>query len=176
MKKIFYLLLMPVIIFTFLGCESAYGVSGLENFSENACSFGLNDGLLPGNREFLTDYLYEEGDYHYWTDGSYSKAKTFVMLQYSEPIYQKVKSLCENYYSFSPVQFNCGDFAFSEPHDVYESSEYDFSGLQMFGYNDDTCTLIFIGCVGYAFNQYETINVSIFTEFFIDEFGAYLTT
>ena len=176
MRKILCLLLVPVIIFTFLGCERAYEVSGLENFSENACSLGLNDGILPGDRKFLADYPYEEGNYHYWTDGSYSKAKTFVRLQYSEPIYQKAKSLCENYYSFSTTQFNYGDFVFSEPHTVYESSEYDFSGVQMLGYNDITCTLIFIGCAGYTFDQSETINEFSFSEFFVDEFGAYLST
>lgn len=175
MKKIFCLLLASVIIFALFGCDSSYAISGIENFSENDCSMGLNDGLLPSDQQFLSDYPYENGSYHYWTDGDYSVAKTFVMLQYSEDVYAEAKAVCEAEYSFSETQFYYEDFTFSKPDILFERPEFENRGAQMLGYNDDTCILIFVGFIGYEIDQREMFSQSEFAELFDDEFRSFLT-
>lgn len=175
MKKTLCLFLVLVSIFVFSGCDNSYEISGLENFSKNICSMGTCDGLLPTDSLFLSDHPYVNGDFHYWTDGDYTQAKAFVRLQYSEHIYLYKKSICENYYSVPQTQYQYEDFLFSEPNLIYEDiTNIPDAGMQMFGYDDATCTLVFISCYGYEFDRCKTITPSLFNEFFSNEFGRYL--
>ena len=101
MKKIccgIFLVLCTIIL---CSCNS-FEIQGLDRFNENDCCFGLNYGLLPEGQDFLSDFLYEDGDYRYKRN-NYGKAqaKTFVMLQYPEYVYQEVKAVCQNYFVFS---------------------------------------------------------------------------
>ena len=176
MKRILCLFLMAGIILTFSGC-SRFEVHGLENFSENACSLGLNDGLLPGDRQFLSDYAYEAGDYHYWYADTIRqiKAKTFVRLQYPESIYLQAKSACEAYYPFAAEAYRFEGFVFPAPASANRASGSPSLGMQIFGYNDAACTLIFIGCYGYAYNRLESTTESDFAGFVSQEFGAHFS-
>lgn len=174
MKKNYCLLLMLVITFAFTGCDASYSVSGLDNFSSQTCSMGLNDGLLPEDEQFLSEYPYETGTYRYWTDGNYSVAKTFVLLQYSEAIYPQAKAACEEQYSFLETQYHYEDFAFSNPNILFGPPEYDYSGAQMLGCDDDSCTLVFIGFFGYEIDESDVFSQSEFEEFFIKEFSSWV--
>ena len=70
-------------------------IKGIENFSENSCDKGLNNGLLSGNHNFLVNYPYQDAEYQYWTDGSYQQYKTFVCLRYAKEVYENAKVVCQ---------------------------------------------------------------------------------
>ena len=171
MKKTICLYLALVIIFLISGCDNSYEVSGIENFSKDLCSMGTCDGLLPTDSLFLSDYTYLNGAFRYWTNGDYTQAKAFVRLQYAEDIYFNKKSLCESYYDVAGTQFLYKNFVFSAPNRIYGNTENVLNqGMQMFGYDDATYTLIFIGSFGYEFNRLETITPYLLSEFLDNEF------
>ena len=172
MKKAICLLLILGSILVLVGCDSSYEISGMENYSKNLCSKGTCDRLLPTSSLLVA---YSHGEFYYWTDGNYTKAKAFMELQYPEDTYLYNKSVCESYYSFSQTEYLYENYLFSMPNRIYEDSEnLPATGMYMFGYNDSTCSLIFIGFSGYAFDHREAITPALFREFFGKEFGGYL--
>lgn len=177
MKRILSLFLVSITVFAFSSC-SQFEVLGLDNFSENTCSLGLNDGLLPGDRQFLVDYAYEDGDYIYLynDDLKQIKAKTFVWIRYSEAVYPQAKSACEDYYRFTSEPYIYGDFIFSTSSFLHKPNEDNSVKIQTFGYNDNTCTLVFLGCYGYELNLNDSITESDFIDFLNNELGSDLFT
>lgn len=177
MKKILCNVLLFLLVGFLCGCNS-FEIQGINNFTEYDCCFGLNDRLLPENRTFLSNYTYDEGSYHYWRNNyGQAKAKTFVRLQYSEIIYHQAKSACQDYYNFSTTQYNYEDFVFYAINIADGDVRIDFKypGLRMLGYNDNTCTLIFIGYLNdNAMDNDNQITTSNFLDFFNDQFGEYI--
>lgn len=176
MKRMCCILLAMLSVLIFSGCDSSYEISGLDRFNENICSFGTCDRLLPANSMFITNRPYEDGDFYYWTDGNYTQAKALVWLQYSEDIYLFKKSVSiDGYYDFSGTQYEYEGFVFSAPKILFEANETTPPhGIQMCGYNDTTCTFIFIGSYGYEFDSCETKTQALFEDFFEEEFAGYL--
>lgn len=177
MKSAICLILLLVSILAFSGCDSSYEIVGLDRFDENICSMGTCDGLLPGDKEFLSAYAYEDGTYYYWTDGNYLHAKTFVRLQYPEDIYTRAKLHCENYYTFSEITYTYGDYVFSQAR-TYSMGE-PLTSVQMLGCDDDSCALLFVGSFGYEIDKYYEsgmITEAVLADFLSTEFGDRLKT
>lgn len=176
MKRICCILLAMLSMLTLFGCDSSIEVSGLDRFNENVCFIGTCDGLLPANSMFISNRPYEDGNFYWWTDGWYSQAKALVWLQYSEDIYLLKKSVSiDGYYDFSGTQYEYEGFVFSAPNIMYNATETSPSqGIQMCGYNDATCTFIFIGSYGYEFDGAEIKTQALFEDFFEEEFAGYL--
>ena len=174
MKRVCCILLALLSVLVFSACDSSYEIPGLDRFSENICSFGTCDRLLPGDKTFLSSYEYEDGSFYYWTDGDYHQAKAFVRLQYSEDVYANAKAAAENCYYYSVTQYKYDGFVFSEPRQYFDEEYSLRSEMQMFGYDDSTCTLVFISSYGYEFDRRETKTPSLFAELFADEFEEYL--
>ena len=177
MKNAVCFLLALVIVLMCSGCDQSYEVTGLDRFNENVCTAGTCDGLLPADSMFISNRPYEDGDFYYWTNGEYTQAKALVWLQYSEDIYLFKKPLNEIYYDFSETQYEYNGFIFSAPNIMFEATETTPAhGIQMYGYNDATCTFIFISSYGYDFDRSENITQSLFEEFFKNEFEGHLKT
>ena len=166
-----FLVLCTIIL---CGCNS-FEIQGLDRFNENDCCFGLNYGLLPEGQDFLSDFLYEDGDYRYKRN-NYGKAqaKTFVMLQYPEYVYQEVKAVCQNYFVFSDQQYHYENFVLFGVNVAGGDTTLrtTFPGFRMFGYNDDTCSVIFVGYLNES-SEYNQIAPSDFASFFETQFGEY---
>lgn len=175
MKRLCCCVLLAVCIIILCGCNS-FEIQGLERFNENDCCFGLNCGLLPDGQGFLSDFSYENGNYHYQRNNyGQAQAKTFVRLQYSESIYQQAKSICQDYFTFTESQYIYESFVFFGVN--IAGGDLDlrttFPGVRMFGYNDDSYSLIFIGYLNDD-DINNQITPSNFASFFEDHFERYL--
>ena len=177
MKKLACSILCVMLILVLTGCK-ALEINGISNFRENDCHYGLTLNLLPNNCSFLTDYPYEEGDYHYWQNSLLEgpvQAKAFVQLMYSEGIYQQAKLACAEKFAFSEEQYPYKDLTFY----IYNLTEEnlslndDFPGVRLFGYNDEQRTLVFIAYLDDN-PKHEQLSTSNFSDILDDQFGAWL--
>jgi len=185
------LLVIALIAFIILAPVHAE-ITGIENFTENDDQFGLNDDLLPGDTHFLSRYAYEEGTYYYRFDEAYKsrEVKSFVLLRYSEEVYPQAKEAAEkayaiaytqngdetyNAYVITKLQYGYENFTFTADQHPSENSPLDVSapGIRMFGFDDESRTLIFFGYI----NRDDTKDITQagFPEFFREEFGPYLS-
>lgn len=169
------LLVIALIAFIFLMPVHAE-ITGIENFTENDDQFGLNDDLLPGDTHFLSRYAYEEGIYHYRFDEAYKslEVKSFVLLRYSEDVYPQAKEAAEREYTITNIQYGYEKFTFTADQYASENSPLDVSapGVRMFGFDDESQTLIFFGYINR--DDAKDITQAGFPEFFREEFGGYL--
>ena len=177
MKKLACSILCVMLILVLTGCK-ALEINGISNFRENDCHFGLTDNLLPNDRTFLTDYPYEEGDYHYWQNNwlsSYAQVKVFVQLMYSEEVYQQAKLACTEQFTISEEKYPHKDLTFHiyNPTGENLSLDDDYPGVRLFGYNDDLCTLVFIAYMDDN-PKHEQLNASNLSDILDDQFGAWL--
>ena len=128
---------------------------GITNYDPATCSVGLTANLFPSG-DFLTIYPYQSGDYHYLDteDLVWGYAKAFARLSYDPETYAEVKTYCLENFNLSRSQSRTvNGYTFSE-HICYKSK--DASGtwqldshfpkqFNMFGYHDESCTLVFLG-------------------------------
>lgn len=145
-KRLCCFVFMIILIIALSGC-SGIQIEGLENFHEEQCSFGLTDDLLPGNREFLSQFSYIKGQYLYWrNDWGPIEANVFIRLQYSKEVYQQAKTVCCEYFDFSEYPYYCEKFTLFPVNinggEISTSTLY--PGLRMFGFDDESCMLIFV--------------------------------
>ena len=174
MKKAVCSLLALVIVLMCSGCDQSYEVTGLDRFNENVCSMGTCDRLMPSGADFISNHPYENGNFYYWTDGNYSKAKAFVWLQYPEDIYPDAKAACESYHPISSpkhqsmLQYEGFCFHVSN---VWDDTLEKYTDVRMFGYNDDSCTLVFAGFSDLTTEKYNFVDEQNFAELMRDEFG-----
>ena len=169
MKRIVYLLVLALLVMGLSACDSAYEITGLESFSENCCSIGTCDGLVPADRQFLSEFAYESGDFFYWTDGDYIKAKAFLRLQYSAEVYSAAKAACEEYYGISQPDYQYGDYTFR----VAQASGEDDCFYRMFGYNDARSELVFIGYADLRADGVPVLPQADLSALLRDAFGEY---
>ena len=159
---------------TLCSCGS-FEIRGIENFNENDCNFGLNCGLLPGDRSFLETYPYEIGIYHYWKN-TYGpvKAKTYVQLQYSSETYAEAKQACMKYYTLSEETNTYGtytlQFIADAEHHCLDLN--DPASFWLLGTNDETQTLIFIAYLNQN-DDHPAIASTDFHTFLAEEFAEF---
>lgn len=179
MKKLrwplFFAAIITAMIVLLTGCNS-FQIDGLDKFNESDCCFGLNDMLLPDNREFLSNYPYESGDYHYWRN-NYGKAqaKTYVQLTYSEEVYQQAKFACLKHFTISEEQYLYNTFVFYGVNISGGDTALDaaFPGIRLLGYSDDTCSLVFLGYLDET-GKKSQIDSSNFVLFLNNHFGEWI--
>ena len=175
MKKLLCVSLCVMLIVILGGCQS-FEISGIESFNEMDCQFGLNYNLLPGDCDFLTNYPYENGVYHYWrNEWGDAQAKSYVQITYSEEVYQQAKLACTECFTFSEEQYLYDTFTFHvvnlDGGDMSFVAEY--PGFRLLGYSDDTCTLLFLAYLDDS-GETEPIDAFSFASFLDDHFGEWL--
>jgi len=154
MRK-FCLLMSIVLTFFLLSACTPIQKDGIENFSKYTCSVELTANLFPSDG-FLEKYNYMQSDYHYiyTEDWVWGYAKAFARLTYTPEVYEAAKQHCLDSFVLSEDHTYCNSqYSFTE-HLCYESKneagerflESDFPRhFNMFGYDDESCTLFFIG-------------------------------
>lgn len=173
MKKAIILAILLSIILS--ACSSVYEIHGLHNFNINDCNMGLTKNLLP-NESFLVDYPYSNGDYHFYENKL--QPKTLMILQYDSDIYDGAKEHCLR--SFVLIGGNChefGEYCFVENNTYWESNGKDSrypEWFNMFGYNDETQTLFFLGYyVDRISDEDRILATTDFQGFLTKHFGEY---
>lgn len=143
-----------------LASASAYlltdkSVLGIENFSPADCSLSLTAHLFPDDG-FLQEYTYLEGDYSYCYDGGIlqSRATAIAWVRYAPDVYQKAKEACVQQFSLCKNHcFTVEGYSFAENLCHIQENELGKweatcqypSHFNMFAFNDDDCSLLFLG-------------------------------
>lgn len=153
MKRL--ILIIIVLCSIFLCACSELEIAGLDNFREETCSVGLTDNLFP-NDEFIELFAFEGGDYFFVEDADilWGKVTVFSYLYYSPETYSDAKNSCLNsWYFCEDHQYEYGNYYFLEHPSLRGKDPGEIPPVQcdypksfnMFGYNDETYTLIFLG-------------------------------
>jgi len=151
---------------------------GIENFSVGTSSISLNQCILP-SEEFINEFESINIDYHYKAifetmlspDGI---ERSIVYATYEKDVYLQAKQHCLNEMELSNeniIEYNGYTFMHNTAIDFLTKFPHAFN---MFVYNDDLNTLVFLGCY---FKDYTTDNAEEITnnwgEFLKEQFGEW---
>ncbi len=170
MKKIMIILLVISISFSFASC-SELKIQGLDSYSKELCSVGTTDYLFP-DESFLAEFKYRDGNFHFYEDGgSFTLVTTIAYLTYSDTDYEQAKVYCQEKFVLSEEHvftYNGYHFAENLCNSVANDNLYEYpEQFNMFGYNDEKQTLIFIGyCNSYPNDKNKQLAET--------DFGAFL--
>lgn len=164
-------------------CTDKY-VVGIENFSFADCSLSLTAELFP-SENFLQEYPYLEGDYTYRYDGKISRnrAAAFAELKYSEEVYAQAKAFCLQKFVIEEQHcFSAGAYMFMEhlchtkvnAQGVQEAACGYPQCFNMFGFDDASGTLLFLGYYSSKEDEITTLAQTDFEAFFNGPFAALL--
>lgn len=176
MKKV-SLCLLILILCLLSGCTTVK-IDGIENFSEGHSSVSLTENLIP-SKEFLKDYEYIAGDYHYFEEKSFSESHlevSIMVLKYETDEYQKAKEFCleelwlseENAKEYNGYIFKENLSLPYKYNDLINGVNEEFPHFfNMFSYNDDKCEIVSIGfwCGMKLYDDANLVN---------EDFGAFL--
>ncbi len=195
MKKIFSFILIILLFWGLFVSSMDLEVHGIENFNPLLCSLSLTVSLFPSEDyesfyghdpvpHFLSLYEYEEGDFHYsdsWKYGADTRA--FAYLKYSPEIYSEAKAYCLDTFYFCDVhQYEVNGYLFSEHlrEDYFDSNGDQILACRipryfnMFGFNDQNYTLVFLGYYNSNFNvQEDPFGETGFSAFLDARFSEY---
>lgn len=151
MKRLVLFLLILALPVSFAGC-GAMDITGIENYDPSMSTVGLTQDLFP-REDFPETYQYTDSFFRYYDSldlvwGYETAAACFV---YDPAVYQEAKDHCfETFELCQNHLFRCEGYSFTEQlcyTQTYTSAVTCFFPEQfnMFGYNDETCTLVFLG-------------------------------
>lgn len=168
MKKVIAIILLLVTLsFLLTGC-GVYKVNSLDAYQKQVTnsgigfsSIGIDDPkyVLP-SYTFLDDYAYLEGDYYlhendilnFLVDDTYMPNRSFITLKYDKSIYLKAKQcVLDNIPAFEDQCYIYGDYQFyvnkkfMDHKDKDSSFPYLLYMCTMVCYNDNSCTICFLG-------------------------------
>lgn len=153
-KRMCAILILILFLLSFTGC-SKLEVTGLENYRKETCSVSLTDHLFPSD-DFLSRFEYNSGDYRYYDTGdvAWGYVTTLAYLVYSPEVYEEAKAYClEEFELCEDHQYIYDQFVFQEHlchTDKNSSGQIAVACcfpkvFNMFAYNDERCTLVFLG-------------------------------
>ncbi len=179
MKKT-YLLIIAILILSssvFSSCglfkkEEIIVKDGIETFAKETSSVSLNQWILP-SVEFIDEFVYIDMDYHYksvytglfYTDGA---ERSIIYAKYDEAIYSQAKQYCFDEMELSNeniIEYNGYRFI----QNIKALKDFP-SWFNMFAYNDDLNSLVFLGY--YTTDDAEEITYN-WGEFLIEQFGEW---
>ena len=186
-KTIFVIVVLSLCLLTSCAVfqPSPLYVNGLENWRAEESNVGLNQHLFP-NEQFITQFTYIDGNYHYNDDCKIFKPSvetSLVYLKYDSELYLEAKQYCLDNMNLSKnniAEYN--GYVFVENLSLPEEYECLQNGenlrypafFTMFGYHDSLETLVFIGfhssaTTSYGREVYDKIELAK------TDFGAFLT-
>lgn len=179
------LLIILISIVTLIGILPVFkvNVSGIDNYRPEDSTLGLTQHLFP-NEDFLNQFTYITGDYHYSFNGSleFGHAVAFSVIEYSPKTYMDAKEFCFQKFKSTDIhQYQVGEYYFIEHLWNVEKNSTGALELKcrfpeifnMFAYNDSLCTLIFIGYYENDFDSKIQWNSATFKEFYREQFSKY---
>ena len=154
MKRLLVLLFVAVILMTLCACSSVE-ISGIENYRKQTCSVSLTEYLFPSD-DFLTEFSYNNGGYEYRDTGdlAWGDVTTLCYLSYEDDVYKGAKESCLTNFAFCEEhQFTHNGYQFGEIlcHKITDDDGNRIIAcnypkqFNMLAYNDEKCTLIFMG-------------------------------
>ena len=156
MKKI---LLTVIALFSFFLTSCGLELHGLKEYNPNNSSVSLSKKLLP-NEQFVDLFEYENGDYFYFDSGlelfpEHALERELLYLQYSEQAYINAKEYTinnidiskKNHFSYNGYEFfeNIEYANYNEIVDNDGENKYFPQEFNMYAYNDEKRTLVFLG-------------------------------
>lgn len=127
---------------------------GIENFVNNDSNISICAGLMPGNHEFIDMFEYTDANY-FFRDSSVAPGyrhveRVLVYFEYDPAVYEVAKEYCqENKVLSESNTFEHNGYKFVEDVECKETDAASLSdypkSFRMFVYNDDNCTLLFMG-------------------------------
>lgn len=187
MKKGMILIISVVLCMVLSSCSmgdkiskvTEYKNSGIENFHKHNSKSTLTSKILPTD-DFLQEYSYTDADYQHYDNGisTWGYEKILIFTQYNEQEYSSAKECCfEKFKLNEENKYESFGFSFIENITLYEKSK-DSSrfpeSFNMFGYNDDSRTLIFMGYYnGDPEDKEKDLLDSDFDQFLQDVFSEY---
>ena len=176
MNKRFNVLILIVFLLPFLSACSTIDISGLENFRKETCSVELTANLYPSD-DFLSRFHYEKGSYRYIDkdDWQYGDVLAISHLTYTPEIYKKAKEFSLSNLTFCKEHsYECNGYTFTE---LFCHTVTDEHGVRcnypkhfnMLAYNDESCTLVFLGYYNGDPNAEEKVLA-------LSDFGSFLET
>lgn len=101
MKKSICLLMLLSMIIVFSSCSGRDRKEGLEEYSSHNSSFETSTYLFPCE-DFIDRFEYIDGDYYYdyWSNGGYSRDKSFAYFVYTPEVYQEAMDFTLDHMSF----------------------------------------------------------------------------
>ena len=178
MKRFYVIVLICVLLFACSSCNEKYGLDGIENFQENHSDYELNVFLLP-TKDFIREFEYVDIDYHYRAEyETYfsigGTERTLVVVEYRQEVYEKAKAYCLQNLQLSETNIiEYCDYTFIENialpinQDRYGQINSFPKWFNMFAYNDELKTLIFIGFYSPDYTSADAQNVR-------DNWGAFI--
>ena len=156
MKRVFLVFLVAFLICSSVSCESVATNSGIENFSTEGCSFGLNRYLIP--EDFLNLFEYSDGGYDYYCCvGSYAYVTTLLYMEYDEETYPNAKEYALNHLDLieESEEVYQGYVFFRSAAVAFPNLENDGSRFY-FAYSNDQRILLAIGTMMDGPNGYKS--------------------
>lgn len=174
MKKSICLLLC-IAMLLLCSCSREYSVEGYKNFSIHHSDYELNHYILPSD-DFVETFQHTKIDYYYREE--YSSivdfaSRTFVVINYEKDVYEQAKEYClENMQLSESVYIEYNGYTFIENIELAVKQErygeISFPRwFNMFVYNDDLNTLIFIGFYGTEYSNEDAQDIQ-------NNWGAFL--
>jgi len=162
MKKFFVILLVVITLLFLCSCNSFNDVvyyEGIESFRSTQGGLEVNVHILPSD-DFFERFKSVDAKYYYKADyksmlSIVGMERSVVVLQYDRDVYETAKVFCQQEMMLSDTNvFDYYDYTFIENiklavgqdrFDDGENLEFPYWS-NMFAYNDNDCTLAFLGC------------------------------
>jgi len=175
MKKIIIFLLCFATVFL-CSCGSEYSIDGYENFQTSHSHYELNHYLVP-SLDFTELFQYTDIDYYYREE--YNSLfdfteRSFLVVKYEKQIYEQAKEYCFQNMQLSDTNFvEYNEYVFIENTEL--ATKQDRNGtlssfpnwFNMFSYNDNSNSLLFLGFYNSNYTSDDAQNVR-------DNWGAFL--
>ena len=147
MKRKFLILLLCCMLLSSCAKSFRNFQSGLENFHPANSDHGLCNGLMPD--DFIDSFEYLDGNYYkeYNSSGLFRNVceRSLVYFEYDDTVYNDAKSyVTENLILGETTFATHGGYSFF----INKTREYDTGyprNFNMYGYNDEKNTLVFLG-------------------------------
>ena len=185
MKKILAVVILLTVLALFLtSCYTTIERNSLSEYIEcitenkydtGFSSLGLDDPkyLLP-NDTFIEDYTYVDGGYYLLEDDpfrSYTQpSRCILWLKYDTNIYEDAEAVVDGIISRAEKTYSFDTYVFSLHQDLRENQTFTPDWFTMVGYNEQSCTLFFLG-----FHK-EDMSISEVSELMESDFELFLNT
>ena len=184
LNKLTAVILLTVLALYLSSCSTTIERNSLVEYKEciienkyatGFSSLGLDDPkyFLP-NDTFIEDYTYVDGGYYLLENDPFSSdtqpSRCILWLKYDANIYNEAKAVVDGILSLAEKTYSFDTYVFSLHQDLRENQTFTPDWFTMVGYNEQTCTLFFLG-----FHK-EDMSISEVSELMESDFELFLNT
>ena len=146
-KTLSLIIILTIVVMMFVGCTHTTK-NGLAIYIERynyICDFELTNDLIYNDAQFLEDFKYIDGDFHYESD-FWTCSKTLLYLEYDNETYINAKNaVLENTPHYDNEVYEFNGYVFHKTPNMYYNIEDSLKKFILIGYNDEKQTLFFLG-------------------------------